>query len=51
MDYEGVSDVNEGLLGVMIRATEEVASRILDIHSDGMKRVLPESFPNLNSPC
>lgn len=34
MEYEGVADVDMGLLEAMIRATEEVAARILDIHSE-----------------
>ena len=34
LEYEGVADLDEGLLEAMIRVTEEVAARILDIHSE-----------------
>ena len=50
MEYEGVTDIDEGLLEATIRATEEVAARILDIYSEmACKGFYRNPFPDLNS--
>ena len=35
-EYEGEADVDEGLVEALIRATEEVAARVLDLRAESM---------------
>ena len=48
-EYEGAIDVDENLVGALIRVTEEVAVRVPEIRAGAVPRAVQESPPSCPS--